>query len=400
MSLTKQTLLVVADGISTVLNSGIWDLHIGTIRLRGNRYTLAILDAFATPRTLEDALKEITRELAATPAWVEVVANVKAFHELGILVQPDAGQTARRSHASRFDSEPVHIKMLNDEARTRQFQSAIRQTVRPGDVVVDIGTGTGILAVTAARAGARHVYALEATGMSRVAQRMVEANGLSDRVTILQAHSFDVELPEKADVLVSEIIGDDPLGEQIVPTFADARRRLLASGARVIPARLQIRVLPLDVPSSVAEQLRFTAARAEAWASEYGLDFSGLVATSLEHDHRVKVSSYEARPWPRVAEAVTVADVDLLEAEADLVDTTVSFHAVQSGRISGVLVFFAADLGGTERLSIHPDDTGPTNSWGSVLQLFARSVDVVAGASIDLHYRFDDRGSRIELIAK
>lgn len=358
---------------------------------------MAILDVFSTPMPLQRSVEAVSNRLTATPAWIEVVANIKALYEAGILVHPESAVSVRRTHASRFDSAPVHVKMLNDKVRTSRFQLAITRSVKPGDVVVDIGTGTGVLAITAALAGARHVYALEATAMSRAAQAMIDANGLTDRVTVIDSHSFDVELPEKADVLISEIIGDDPLGERILPTFADARRRFLADHAVAIPAALQIRALPVEVPPESLERLAFTPTRAEVWAKLYGFAFDGLVATFLEHDHSVKVNSYETRGWTRLAPALTVANLDLLEADSDIIDSAVQFGASRDGSISGMLVFFEADLGAGVWLSIHPDDAAVTNSWGSVLQLFARPFEVVAGDELRLFYHFDDRGSRVEV---
>jgi type I protein arginine methyltransferase len=269
--------------------------------------------------------------------------------------------------------------------------------VRPGDVVVDVGTGTGVLALTAAMAGAGHVYALETTALSRAAQRMVDANGLRDRITVMEAHSFDVDLPQRADVLVSEIIGDDPLGERIIPTFADARARLLTQDARVIPSRLLVKALPVHVPAEAIDRVRFTQRRADIWRQRYGFDFSSLVSLSAGHDHRIRVNSYETRTWGRFTEALTVADLDLLRCDQDLVERSVTFPSAQDGHISGVLIFFEAELGAGVRLTIHPDEATATNSWGSIVHLLAKPIHVVAGEVIRLLYHFDDRGSRVEL---
>lgn len=97
--------------------------------------------------------------------------------------------------------------------------------------MLDLGTGTGVLAVAAARAAARHVYAIEASGIGRVAQRVFRANGVEDRITLLQGWSSTLSPPEPATVLVSEIVGHDPLDEGVLEHTPDARARLLAPGA-------------------------------------------------------------------------------------------------------------------------------------------------------------------------
>src|SRR4051812_12021176 len=122
------------------------------------------------------------------------------------------------------DVMQLHLEMLNDRTRTLSFIEAIRETVRPDDIVLDIGTGTGILAATAARAGARHVYAIEAGQIQKVARALFESNGLKDRITLIRGWSTQIELPERADVLISEVIGHEPLAEDVLETTADAIR--------------------------------------------------------------------------------------------------------------------------------------------------------------------------------
>src|SRR5439155_20231788 len=103
----------------------------------------------------------------------------------GALVRPEAVQRLSSGWA-----DPVeHARMLHDDRRTGDYLAALGQAVRPGDVVLDIGTGSGVLAVAAARAGARHVYAVEASDISEVAERVFAANGMEDRVTLIPGWS-------------------------------------------------------------------------------------------------------------------------------------------------------------------------------------------------------------------
>lgn len=141
-----------------------------------------------------------------------------------------------------------HASMLVDEPRVSAYRRAIEQTVRPGDVVVDIGTGTGVLALMAARAGARRVYAIEAGLVADVAEKVLAANDPEQKVVLLRGMSQELSLPEPADVLVSEIIWNVGLGEGILSAYADAQARLLAPGARVIPQRLHMWLAPVESP--------------------------------------------------------------------------------------------------------------------------------------------------------
>jgi len=121
--------------------------------------------------------------------------------------------------------------------RTDAFASAIARVVRPGDVVLDLGSGTGVLAILACRAGARKVFAVEQGHIADVAAMLIKDNGCADRVDVLHARSQDVELPERANVLVTETLGNLGFDEQILPAVLDARQRMLAPDARIVPAR-------------------------------------------------------------------------------------------------------------------------------------------------------------------
>ena len=112
------------------------------------------------------------------------------------------GQTTKS-----FPSILNHITLLGDKARVGAFRAAIEATVRPGDVVVDVGSGTGVLAFFAARAGARRVYAIEETDLIDVAQALARENCLDDRIVFIRGNSLGVALPERAHVLVTETLG-------------------------------------------------------------------------------------------------------------------------------------------------------------------------------------------------
>lgn len=95
-------------------------------------------------------------------------------------------------------------RMVSDRPRTDAFAAAIHEVVQPGDVVLDVGTGTGILAMFAAKAGARKVYAIDATDITEVAIDLVKANGLSDQIQILHGRAGELQLDQKVDLIVSE----------------------------------------------------------------------------------------------------------------------------------------------------------------------------------------------------
>lgn len=131
---------------------------------------------------------------------------------------------------------------LKDEARTLAFRGAIRAVVRPGDVVIDVGAGSGILSFFAAEAGAGRVYAVEIDPVSAAAlRRSIMLNPVvADRVCVVEGDAAVVELPRAADVVVAEIIETGLLDEQQVPVLNALRRRgVIADATRLVPATYQ-----------------------------------------------------------------------------------------------------------------------------------------------------------------
>ena len=141
------------------------------------------------------------------------------------------------SHSTVLD---YHLSMLHDTARMDAFRRAIDASVQPGDVVVDLGCGSGVLSFMACEAGAEKVYAIEGGPVIDVARELAIDNGFADRIEFLGGWSLEVGIPEPADVLISETIGNAGLDEGIVAWTFDARQRLLRPGAVLLPQRLRM----------------------------------------------------------------------------------------------------------------------------------------------------------------
>ncbi len=139
-----------------------------------------------------------------------------------------------------------HRLYLRDRHRVEAYARAIEAVVRPGDRVIDLGSGTGVLGLLACRAGARTVYAIESTGIIGLASEVRDANGFRDRMVFVRGQSTSVSLPEQADVVVSDQIGRFGFEAGILQYFEDARRRLLVPNARFVPAAITLHVAPVE----------------------------------------------------------------------------------------------------------------------------------------------------------
>jgi SAM-dependent methyltransferase len=218
-AVTPRTILVRARDLEVRLRDSD-DISVtrGEARVQTTVHALAILSAFSHPRPVAEVLESAT---IGSQDWIDLSSAIQQLAAAGILIEPGAPDALPRGYAQ----PPMHIAMLDDHARTRGFIDALRAVVRDTDRVLDIGTGTGVLATAAALAGAARVTAVESSAIADAAQRLFDSNGVSERVALVRGRSTSVTLDERCDVLVTEMIGDDPLGEQLL-AIIDALREV------------------------------------------------------------------------------------------------------------------------------------------------------------------------------
>ena len=118
---------------------------------------------------------------------------------------------------------------------------------------MEIGTGTGILAFFAVQAGAARVYAIEAANIIKLAERIADKNGMNGRITFIQGRSQDMDLPEKADVLISELIGEGAFNEGMLDAIIDARKRFLKPDGKMIPKTVDMYFVPAEADRTYRE---------------------------------------------------------------------------------------------------------------------------------------------------
>jgi len=372
-------------------------IHVGGRHVPAPANVLAILEAFTHPVTFSKAVKSLSEKVTGAQAWIDLVSGITNLYKEGVLID-EAGSVPARGTA--WSAPEVHISMLNDRVRTETFIRAIEAVVRPGDVVVDIGTGTGVLAVAAARAGARHVYAIEATEVGRAAQEVFAANGFADRITLLPGWSSQVELPERANVLIAEIIGNDPVEEGVMETFADARTRFLTPDARIIPHRVQVLGIPIVIDEKITPRFTFTADTARTWKEWYATDFDSLVTSAINRSVVLRSQPYGVRDWPQLCSPVVLADLDLSGTKHPLVNESTEFTIETGGLLGGLLVYFDLDVAPGERISTSPAVAGETCSWATKIWIsdVQRAVEPGNRFKVAYKYRVDSPDTRIEII--
>jgi SAM-dependent methyltransferase len=246
-----------------------------------------------------------------------------------------------------------HRELLADRTRTNAFREAIARTVRPGDVVVDLGCGSGILSFFACEAGAARVYAIDQTHLADVASFLARHLGFGDRITVLHGEAKTLELPERADVLLSETMGVLGLDEGIGEIVADARERFLKPGARIVPQRVGVSIVPVELEHDYDRHVGFFG------HEHYGLDLTPLrlfASSSILFAH-IRSNAYLDLPRE-------VLSIDLYRDDAKNAAGSASFTAARNGQLHGFGAFFNATLADGIELS---NRVARETSWSQAL---------------------------------
>lgn len=271
-----------------------------------------------------------------------------------------------------------HASLLADEDRVDSFRDAIHEVVRPGDVVVDVGSGTGLLAYFACQAGAARVFAIEEGTVVALGRELALINRFADRVEFLNESSFDVELPEPADVLISETLWNFGVGEGLAEVIADARR-FLKPDARIIPEALELHV-------AAVQSDHCYAMLHDRPADRHGLDFSALRHYQVNN---VQMPHLDADGF--LGPAARLLRIRSGEATADDLDASVTVAVTTTGVLHGVLGWFRCRL--SPGVSLDNAPPSEHSSWAHALFPLQNPVGVQPGDEIALRLRCSAAGS-------
>ncbi|PAN12052.1 hypothetical protein PAHAL_2G239200 [Panicum hallii] len=164
----------------------------------------------------------------------------------------------------------IHEEMLKDIVRTKTYQNVITQSsfLIKDKIVLDVGAGTGILSLFCAKAGAKHVYAIECSQMADMANEIVKANGYSNVITVIKGKVEEIELPvPKVDVIISEWMGYFLLFENMLNTVLYARDKWLTDDGVVLPDRASLHLTAIEDAEYKEDKIEF-------WNNVYGFDMS------------------------------------------------------------------------------------------------------------------------------
>ncbi len=274
--------------------------------------------------------------------------------------------------------------LLGQPRRLALMDAAIRQTVREGDVVVEVGTGVGTYALMAARAGAGHVYAIEPDRVAEAARRIIRENGFSDRITLLQGKGEEVAPPQTADVLITEDFSPWFLDGHLNEILLQTRSRLLKPSGRTVPHRVELAALPWGGPAPGTERPAppgtIPDPRWELRAGGDDLDLGDIEGLDLSMLEDLAVSSLDPGgipPGGAIAGAETLLGWELAVMGPGDAEGEASWTAERDGEVWGLGVWMEMELAPGLVYGNAPDQQEA--SWGQGHLPLTPRLEVRAG---------------------
>lgn len=259
-------------------------------------------------------------------------------------------------------------EMVGDALRFRAYSEAIARAVTPGDSVVDIGSGPGVFALLACKAGARKVYAIDMESVVEFGRQFAAANGMSDRIEFLRGDSRQLLLPERVNVIVSDLRGALPLFSQSILALNDARKRFLAEQGRMIPERDELFAALVEAPENYERIIA-------PWRSVTGLDLEAALPVVLNTMYKRQCKAEQV-----ISDAQAWHELDYLDGANPRAGKTLQFECTRAGTVHGFTLWFETKLFGDIGFSTEP---GVQDSvYGHVFLPLLQPVKVAMGENI------------------
>jgi protein arginine N-methyltransferase 1 len=223
--------------------------------------------------------------------------------------------------------------MIADRVRTEAYAQALRQTVKPGSVVLEIGTGPGAFAILACQLGASRVIAIESADIIQVARENAALNHYAERIEFIEDFSTNVTLPLQADVIVSDLHGALPLYGHSVLSIIDARRRFLKPGGALIPREETLWAALVEMPEHYAELV-------EPWQHnvlDLDLEAAGRLVVNDVHQWRAKPDQLLSAP--QLWASLNYSTIDDPDVRGEL-----RWTAERDGTGHGFIIWFDSDV--------------------------------------------------------
>lgn len=283
-----------------------------------------------------------------------------------------------------FEFLSVHREMIFDEVRTSAYARAISLAVKEGDVVVDVGTGTGLLALLAVKAGAKKVYAIEKTGIIDVARANASKLGLEDRIEFIRDDSRNARLHEQADVIVSEVIGHLVVEENMLDSVLDARDRFLKPGGKLIPSTAAMYFVPVEAAEVYEDEIGVWRTMVQ------GVDLSGSQEFAVNNLYNAEFKEEDYLADPRPSKLMNFRTIDNVQ-----LSFKGTYSVRRNGLLHGIAGWFVARLYSTIEISTAP--TSERTHWKQCFFPAKGPFPVKAGDTVSFDFSSKTLGDDVAI---
>jgi len=325
---------------------------------------------------------EIYHNLAIAYRCAGQLSDAVQYFQLALKVDPDY-MPAREGIILLYQEniQSWHYWMMNDMARNRPYQEAIARNVTPETLVLEIGTGSGLLAMMAAKAGAKQVITCEAEDLiAAQARQIITDNGFQSQIQVFHKLSHDLvipdDLPEPADILITEIFGAWLPSEGAFEAIAHAVTHLLKPNAKVFPSGANLYLMAIEC-SELHQRY---------WVDDsIGFDLSGF--NEFQYSRPAFMGQVDQHIYRPLSDPYCFAQLDFGGGQMELTEQVIEIPVVAEGRVHGICTWF--DLLIDDKLML---TTGPlgyiekrSRSWGQITAMISPSFLVKPSEILKLH---------------
>ena len=271
-----------------------------------------------------------------------------------------------------------HLGYFALPGRHHSFSQAISNLLRAGDTVADLGCGFGVLGMLCLKAGAVHVWGIDASDAIEIARESIKRANLTQRYTCIRGSTFDVDLPEKVDLLICDHVGYFGFDYGIIGMLADARKRFLKPGGQILPRRIRLVMAGVESPAS--------REKADAWSDrKIPEEFRWLHETGVNTKYAVNLNEPDICTRP-----IILGEIDFAVDSSKSLAFDVSLEALRDSRFDGIAGWFECELADGIWMNNSPLSS---ESIGRSQAFFPARVpfDITAGdqIAVTIRVRFD-----------
>jgi type II protein arginine methyltransferase len=352
----------------------------------------------------DEAARAFERAVVIDPGYADALHNLGVIYSEGqkteqalnalrqaVALKPDLLKVNPNLRSLYYGVVPAwHFQMMDDAKRNETYEAAIRRAA-PGKRVLDIGTGAGLLALMAARAGAAKVTTCESVGLVAArAREIIAQNGFSDRITVIPKSSTDMtvprDMPERADVLVTETFASGLITEDVLPTVEHAHQHLLNPGAAIIPAAACIVGYLAGGPA--LQGMLFVGKIAGFDLSGFNDFAPGMLAVSLDNV-----------PHQPLSDDIELMRFDLKEKRFPACGVRLAVKATHHGVCAGIAQWIKLELDAHTTYENRPSPHADFNNhWTHIVHRFPKLITVAPGDVVPILFRHDRTQIGIELL--